>query len=435
VKQLLCRLGLAFADPVEEREFFAGYVRRNLVFARFMLFLGSGLFIMFVAWDRILDPVGAEHTLWIRVALLAPAISFAGAILYWKAAQRVIEPIVTAAGIVATGCLAAVCAILHGGIGVAAGGINLVVLFVFAILPMRTLWYVGFCVATTISYFIGQSLAQPFAPGMPYINVLMLGTAMLLGGCALVAREKDAREQFRLNRDLSISNHRISELLHSMLPADIVRRIQSGESQIADLHKAVSIVFSDLVGFTELSSNISASRLVELLNRLFSEFDRLADKHGMHKIKTIGDAYMAVGGLLADVPADQAARAAASFALDMHKVAADLSREVGLPVQIRVGVHVGAVVAGVIGTSRPAFDCWGEAVNLASRLESAALPGAVMVSERAYYMLRNHYDVVMHDEVDLKGIGRSRIYTLRPNRVAAAAIDAQGRALGQWGTA
>jgi class 3 adenylate cyclase len=155
--------------------------------------------------------------------------------------------------------------------------------------------------------------------------------------------------------------------------------------------------------------------VVDLLNRLFSEFDRAADKHGMQKIKTIGDAYMAVGGLVDHIPSRHAARCAADFAFDMHRVAAALSLELGVTLRVRVGLHVGPVVAGVIGTSRPAFDCWGDTVNLASRLEHAASPGSVLISESAYRILRDYYRVEIQEDIQLKGIGLAKVYLLHPD--------------------
>jgi class 3 adenylate cyclase len=232
-----------------------------------------------------------------------------------------------------------------------------------------------------------------------------------MGGVAVVTRELGARREFR-------ARNRVEELLHSMLPADIVARIQSGETHIADLHSEVSIVFSDLVGFTELSRRMGASELVRVLNRLFSEFDRAAEQHGMHKIKTIGDAYMAVGGVVGSDGDKSPALCAADFACSLHTIAERLSEELGIALRVRVGLHVGPVVAGVIGTSRPAFDCWGEAVNLASRLETASRPGAVLMSDSAYQLLRDDFPIEEQDKVQLKGIGEAKVYLLRAGAAA-----------------
>ena len=406
LKGLLVRFGLRFPDDREEERFFGEYVTRDLTFTRYMLFLGGGLFIIYILWDRMIDPVGAQTTTWIRILVLTPAVWLAAALLSFRWAAPYVEQINCGVSSFSTATVCFICALLDGGMNIIAGGLSLVIVFVFSLLIMRVPWYLLFCLVTMTSYYVAQGFATNYLPGIPLINTITLTTAMFLGGVTLVAREKSARREFR-------AHNRIEELLHSMLPADIVQRIQSGETQIADLHSKVSIVFSDLVGFTRLSREVSASRLVEILNLLFSEFDRAADQYGMHKIKTIGDAYMAVGGVVGNGSDRDPALCAAEFACAMHGITERVSRELRLPLQVRVGLHVGPVVAGVIGTSRPAFDCWGEAVNLASRLESASQPGAVLMSESAYRLLRDRFTIEQPGSVQLKGIGEANVYLLR----------------------
>jgi adenylate cyclase len=413
VKRLLHRIGLGFPDPVEEQAFFQDFGTRYLAFIRFALVLGGALLVAFVIWDRMIDPVGARTTLWIRVLWLAPACWLCALLLSFRAGQRYIEPILIFGSFSTVAGIAAVCAILAGGYNLLAGaGLMLIVMFCFSLLPMRTPYYLLFCALTLLAYFVGQAFADSYLPGMPFINLLMITTALFIGGVSIVWREWNARAQFRAQQEIGRQHRRIEELLHSMLPADIVRRIQAGETRIADLHNEVSIVFSDLVGFTELSRRISPTRLVEILNLLFSEFDKAAESYGMHKIKTIGDSYMAVGGVVSSADADTAAANAAEFAFEMLRVTRRLTSELGLALDLRVGLHVGPVVAGVIGTSRPAFDCWGEAVNLASRLESAAGPGAVLISEPAWHLLKGRYHTEVLEQVTLKGIGTTKVFVL-----------------------
>jgi adenylate cyclase len=406
LNRLLIRFGLRFADPHDEKSFVAEYVTNHLRFIQAMLLMGGALLIVFILWDRLIDPVGAQTTMWIRLAFLAPAVWLTAGLLFFRWAPRYIEAMLCGVSALSTATVCMICAILDGGINWIAGGLLLVIIFPFALLPMRAVWYLTFCALTLASYYAAQTLSDGYAPGIPLTNSIMLVTGLFMGGVALVTRELSARREFQ-------ARARIEELLHSMLPADIVRRIQGGETQIADLHQEVSIVFSDLVGFTELSRTISASELVGILNRLFSEFDRAAELYGMHKIKTIGDAYMAVGGVVESGGDKGPAICAAEFACAMHGITERVARELGVPLQVRVGLHVGPVVAGVIGTSRPAFDCWGEAVNLASRLESASQPGTVLMSESAYRLLRDSFPIEQPGTVQLKGIGEANVYRLR----------------------
>ena len=173
--------------------------------------------------------------------------------------------------------------------------------------------------------------------------------------------------------DLDAERTRSRALLLNVLPAPIVARLDAGETNIADGHDHVAVLMADLVGFTETASSLSPTELVDDLNELFTQFDEACAKRGVEKIKTIGDAYMAVAGL--DVSAADSATAATNLALDMVGALKD-SRPHW---QIRVGIHAGPVVAGIIGSRKFAYDVWGDAVNVASRLETTSLPNRIQV--------------------------------------------------------
>ena len=423
MRALLLRLNLAFADPADERAFREAFATRYLGIARFFLVLAGLMTITFMVWDRMIDPVGARTTMWIRVGLAAASTCVAAAILQWRWAKARFEPVIVIAAVINTAATSAICAILVGGYNVVAAGLMLIVMFVYSLFRLRTPAYLLFALLTMAGYFVALQFARGYAPFMPSMNALLVGTGLFIGAVSVFSRERSAREEFRAEQEIARSRVRIEELLHSMLPARIVDRMHGGETLIADVHGAVSIVFSDLVGFTELSQRVNASRLVAILNRLFSAFDEAAERHHMHKIKTIGDAYMAVGGLEWSGDERSAARNAAEFSLAMLEIVERLSGELEVPLKVRVGIHVGPVVAGVIGSSRPAFDCWGQSVNIASRLESAAAPGTILLSEQAWLLLRDNYVTEVHEAVQLKGIGKARAYLLcPPDRQALRAL-------------
>jgi adenylate cyclase len=167
-------------------------------------------------------------------------------------------------------------------------------------------------------------------------------------------------------------------LLHNILPPDIAVRLRSGESIIADHHEDATVLFADIVGFGKITARMRAYEIVGCLNRLFSEFDQIADDLGVEKIKTIGDSYMAVAGLRRS--SSNHARAAAMLGLEMIAATSRLHLRLPAPFSIRVGVHSGPVMAGVIGTRRFAYDVWGDTVNIASRLESGSQPNRVLAS-------------------------------------------------------
>ena len=172
---------------------------------------------------------------------------------------------------------------------------------------------------------------------------------------------------------------RSDELLLNILPEPIAERLKSGEETIVDSFDNVTVLFSDIADFTLATSHMSPQGLVRLLNGLFSEFDAIARQHGLEKIKTIGDAYMLVGGL--PIPRSGHAAAVATAALAMQERARNYRFSNGLPVLLRTGIHSGPVVAGVIGTSKFSYDLWGNTVNIAKRMEELGMPGSIQVTE------------------------------------------------------
>jgi class 3 adenylate cyclase len=199
-------------------------------------------------------------------------------------------------------------------------------------------------------------------------------------------------------------------LLLNVLPLPIAERLKRGESLIVDRFESVSVLFADIVGFTALSARTSPEALVTMLNDLFSMFDELAEEHALEKIKTIGDAYMAVAGIPQPI-ADHAV-AIAHMAMDMQACIARYAAERGLDLTIRIGIHTGSVVAGVIGTKKFIYDLWGDTVNTASRMESHGVASRVHVSEATASLLRTTFELETRDPIDVKGKGRMQTYLI-----------------------
>ena len=218
-------------------------------------------------------------------------------------------------------------------------------------------------------------------------------------------RDTNARLLGQLMRELAEERRRSEALLLNVLPQRIVDRLHAGETTIADRLDNVAIVFTDFVGFTELASRLSASRLVEELSALFSRFDAACEAHGVEKIKTIGDAYMAAAGLTGG---EDVISGAAEVALAMRAAV----EEAGPDWEVRIGIDVGAVVAGVIGTGKFAYDLWGDAVNVASRLETTAPAGQIQISSAVADGLAGRFEIVPRGEVDLKGKGPTATFLL-----------------------
>jgi adenylate cyclase len=225
-------------------------------------------------------------------------------------------------------------------------------------------------------------------------------------------RDTNARLLERLRGELEVERARSQRLLLNVLPQAIIDRLNAGEQLIADRFDDVAVVFSDFVGFTEISGRLPVTTLVTSLNALFSAFDAACEALGVEKIKTIGDAYMAAAGL-SGAGGDHV-RVAADLTLAM-RAAVD---EAGAPWQVRIGLHSGPVVAGVIGTSKFVYDLWGDAVNVASRLETAAPPGRIQVSERVAEALGDAFELEPRGAIELKGKGSMQAYFLLGRRNA-----------------
>jgi class 3 adenylate cyclase len=209
---------------------------------------------------------------------------------------------------------------------------------------------------------------------------------------------------------LQESQEQTERLLLNILPLSIAERLKQDTSAIAEHFDEVTILFADIVGFTPLSTRIKPAELVNLLNEIFSNFDELTEKHGLEKIKTIGDAYMVVGGL--PVPKPDHAEAVAQMALDMQGAIAHFQAKYSEQLQIRIGINTGSVVAGVIGTKKFIYDLWGDAVNVASRMESSGVPGKIQVTEATYERLKERYEFEKRGQVDVKGRGEMTTYWL-----------------------
>ena len=242
--------------------------------------------------------------------------------------------------------------------------------------------------------------AEDYLP-KPFNPVLLRAR---ISACLERKRWRD-REHRYLER-IELEREKYENLLGNILPGQIVTRLNNGEVVIADRIEEATILFADLVGFTAAASQVTPAVLVTNLNRIFSAFDDLCRRLQIEKIKTIGDAYMAAAGL--PLPRADHAEVMADFALAMLGALERVNAAAEVPFQMRIGIHTGPVVAGVIGSHRFLYDIWGDTVNLASRLESHSLPGRIHVSPQTSQMLAGHYDLEARGLINLRGIGKLR---------------------------
>ncbi len=229
---------------------------------------------------------------------------------------------------------------------------------------------------------------------------------------ATIQEHNEHLEELVVQRTKELTAEKLTSerLLLNVLPGAIADRLKGGENLIVDRFESVSVLFADIVGFTALSSRTSPEELVTMLNELFSAFDRLAEKHGLEKIKTIGDAYMVVAGI--PQPIADHAIALAHMALDMNAAIAAYAAKAGSDLTIRIGIHSGSVIAGVIGEKKFIYDLWGDTVNTASRMESTGVPGRIHVSEATFTLIREEFELEQRTPIEVKGKGLMTTYLL-----------------------
>lgn len=226
-----------------------------------------------------------------------------------------------------------------------------------------------------------------------------------------VGVQMDITERKKAQEELHSQQEQTEKLLLNILPEPIAHQLKQQPSTIADSFEEVSVLFADLVGFTEFSAHRAATEVVEVLNQIFSRFDQLVEQHGLEKIKTIGDAYMVVAGL--PMPRSDHAEVIANMALDMQQAIIDVSREIGEIFSIRIGINSGPVVAGVIGLKKFSYDLWGDTVNTASRMESLGIPGEIQVTGKTYKRLKDKYLFEKKGVISVKGKGKMVTYLLK----------------------
>jgi class 3 adenylate cyclase len=265
-------------------------------------------------------------------------------------------------------------------------------------------WFGAFAALTIISGLLDPTLARnaPAIPDPIRVTFFVLNvTGVSLTAYLLLQYAVRARDQ---------AFARSEGLLLNVLPRPIAERLKRTPGIIAESHPEVTVLFADVVDFTPFTSLTAPARVIGLLDEVFSRFDRLAERHGLEKIKTIGDAYMVAAGV--PVARPDHAEAMAAMAIDMLAEFDRVREELGLGLAIRIGMESGPVVAGVIGRHKFSYDLWGDTVNTASRMESHGIAGRVQVGVGSYQRLREHHQFEERGEIEVKGKGRLSAYLL-----------------------
>jgi class 3 adenylate cyclase len=414
----LRRLRLRFADPYLESAFRADQFRHNLGNIRFAFLAGI---VLWVAWGLLLNPrmlalSDQRFDTVMRFAVFIPMLAVGLALTFTRYFQRMWEWITVA---IAMATLLVwvfyVSRILTLPAEYGYVGVILITAFTYTLLRLRFVFVVLITVVGIAAYLPYALTAAYILPLSVVLAALYLVSFGFLGLLAAYRTERFTRDLFLRERQLDQERARSDGLLLNILPQAIVEQLKTSPTgRIATAFDQVSVMFADAVGSTEQAARCTPEEFADALDELFRTFDAIADRHGLEKIKTIGDAYMAVAG--APVPVADHAEAAVAMALDIHAEAGELRWPSGDPIVVRVGVASGPAVAGVIGVRKFAYDLWGDTVNLASRLEEYGVPGHVLVSESTASQLTDRYDFAPTQMIEVKGKGRTPVRVLLGRR-------------------
>ena len=400
------RFSMRFLDRGLEQEFLRGYRSDALAMFRWGVILAAFMALAFMWRDTTISENGMRATN-IRLYLITPLCALTWFAMHRIGAERWIEVITSAFFLLYSAFVAAIFVVFEPtfyGIsgGLAAGNFMMIMLAAFTLSCLRLGWalFVGVGVVAIYAYAAWQWGHGDYTE-FSLTHRIYIGMAFVLGVVTCGMFESLRRRQFLTLSLLDSEKDRYKNLLCTLVPPTIARRIEQGESPIADSHAEMAILFSDFVGFTSLTSRIAPHRLIQLLNDMFSEFDSAAERHGVEKIKTIGDGYMAACGS----PTSESMRTTAvvRFGLELVAITERVSKKHQVPISIRIGVHSGSLIAGVVGKSRFAYDMWGETVNMASRMESTGVPGRVQVSESAFQRLDGPFAFEVRKDIPIKG--------------------------------
>jgi class 3 adenylate cyclase len=405
------RLTLRFENRELERAFQVDLGSRLVLQLRLGLLLAAGLWVttgMFLILIYAVDPISMALAVAVPLAIVLVGAAIMPRFQSWDA-QQVVNGIINLAGGLSMIYIATQVAPVPEQLGTA-----LILNAIFAFSVVRLGFVVGLAAQLPVLLWIGSLAWLGTYAEIGWFTVFLVASGLGVAAFGAYMLESSSRARFLQRQSLADQGEALARekaksdhLLHTMVPASIADRLRDDPRVIADAIPDATVVFADLVGFTPIGSKMAPTELVEVLNELFGRFDLLAVEHGLEKIKTIGDGYMAVAGV--PLPVSDHADRAVRFGLDIHRATDVLAAELRMPLELRVGIHSGPLVAGVIGRDKLAYDLWGDTVNIASRMESQGLPGRVQVSEVTAQKLTAGVGLEPRGTIEVRGRGPMRV--------------------------
>ncbi|MBD1921638.1 hypothetical protein H6F77_11095 [Microcoleus sp. FACHB-831] len=409
-------------DGELERDFLKDYFHKFLQQVRFALLAGTGVYATYGILDALMVPE-EKYKLWfIRYVIVCPLLLGIFCFSYSRQFRKFMQASISLAVLLAGFSIMLMPVIVREPNYLK----DIYVALMLLIMATYTFTKLRFAYASLTCWIIvgTYEIVAIWVENFPLAKLLSINfglvSANFIGMFASYLLEQYIRRDFLQNRLLKEEREKSERLILNILPAAIACQLKEDHQTLADHFPEATVLFADIVGFTSLSTRIAPIQMVGMLNEIFSAFDGLAEKHGLEKIKTIGDAYMVVGGL--PIPRPDHVEAIAEMALDMQQAISDFNTSTGEPFSIRIGINTGPVVAGVIGIKKFIYDLWGDTVNTASRMESHGIPGSIQVTEETYKVLQDKYIFQERGAIHVKGKGEMHTYFLKRRKVHATLV-------------
>lgn len=427
VDQILDGLGLKFSNPVDEERFRSQSAALALPRQRVLLVFTLIVYLVYAVRDIALGPTFGYGPLYLRVFFILPAVATVLALSYLQTLQprfHAVMATIVLIMITAQGALS----LLYPHFGPTdptqanrTMSSMMLILAVTTVAGLRFAYATGLGLLAVMFWFVG-SFAKELAPSLYPTLLLNIVTTFVVGVFAAFWIEHAQRTAFAANNNAAHEKAKSDAALFAQIPRHIVGRIAENDRPIAEPFVEAVVVLADLAGFNTLARRIGPKETVRVLDHVFSAFDELGERCRMERVRTVGDSYMAVGGAYEGAHGDAAD--AARMAQEMVAIVADAAKRFDLPLAVRVGVHVGPLIGGVVGQSSPIYDFWGDTLNVVNELEASGAAGKIHCSEPFYWRLGDTWRFEEQGSREFRGVGTlTTYYLVGPIETATAAPE------------
>ena len=416
---------LSFYDTALERKYIHENDASHLVFYRAGLVLAYMAWLSGIFWSYFIIPQYFNQVLLIAFVLIFPLFTVVLRITYFKPLPAYFQKLIAFANFLPVIGFIYIFTYLFQDYQLLALSIALLIMWAHFVIKLRF----KIAILVTFSYtLLGQIIVLVEANySLSDLMSISMGfwLGMLVIGLAGYYHEIDLRNSFiqgllldEQKQQIIREQEKSEKLLLNILPEKIAARLKNNTDTIAERFEAVTVLFADIANFTKISADMKPREVVSFLNELFVKFDRLTEKYGLEKIKTIGDAYMVVAGI--PEPYEDHAERMLNFSLEVIQATKEYNKTCDWDLNIRIGINSGPAVAGIIGEKKFQYDIWGDTVNTASRMESYGLNGKILVSENTYHLMKAKFDFEAPSFINVKGKGQLSTYFLKGKNGSSA---------------